>query len=144
VLRIGIRDSCNIPKIQEIVIDRNFEAAKDRSMFLTYLGIDNAIESAVKLDVDRHHGLAAHDVEIMDVRGMLEILVLSNCVIKTRIIPASYPSRTRDNAPPDVAVPLPVSVFPLPLLVSPVPGVVKGGNGLPGVVDGYPEVVLDG
>jgi len=52
-------------------------------MLLTYFGIDNAIESAIKLDIDRHHGLAAHDIEIMDVRGMLEILVLSSCVIKT-------------------------------------------------------------
>jgi len=114
-------------------------------MLFTYLGIDDAIESAVKLDVDRHHGLAAHDIEIMNVRGMLEILILDSCVIKTRIIPTSYVScRARDNAPSDVEVPLPVSVLPLPLVLSPVVGVVKGGNGLPGVVDGYPEVVLDG
>lgn len=57
---------------------------KDSRLFDVYLRINKAVESAVEFDIDRHHGFTALDVETMNMRGMIEIL-LGDLMLKIKL-----------------------------------------------------------
>lgn len=85
MLRICIPGSDSIPEIRWsrcIIIDEIQGKIISIKKSRVYLGIDNTVENAVELDINCHHGLTAHDIEIVNMRRVFEILVFDSLTNK--------------------------------------------------------------